>query len=97
MLDVGNLAMWAGWLVTIVGAIGIIVTPILRAFKEVNTSLANTSRTILEIKLEMENSRRDNKFFYDKIEKHEERLDHHKICLTQHDEKLKILMGERRG
>lgn len=97
MLDVGNLAVWAGWLVTIIGAVSVIASPILKAFKEVNASLANTSRTILEIKLEMENSRRDSQFFYDRLEKHEERLGHHKDCITQHNEQLKILMEERRG
>lgn len=95
MLDVQTIAMWVSWIVTIAGGFGLVLKPFLKSLDNINKSLADTSKTIQQLKNEMEQSKRDNKFFYDKIEKHEERLDHHKNCLTQHNEQLKILMGER--
>lgn len=95
MLNVLTIATWCGAIMSIVGLIAFMISPILKSFSKINHTLAQTSHNLELITRDLETSKSDRIAIHDELKKHDERLDAQKETLIEHGQQIKTLFRER--
>ena len=91
MLNVQELAVWAGAIMSIVALIGFIVRPVLKMMD----NLTKMGHSLDILNNDLQASKSDRTSIHLKLEKHETKLDNHEVQLSRHEERLKNLYHER--
>ena len=95
MLDIREVAAWAGAIMTIVTLVAYFIRPIMGNFTKITKKKKKMSHSLDLLNRDLEASKTDRQLLHKKLEKHEERMDDHRDKLTSHDEQLKTLFRER--
>lgn len=95
MLDVEQLATWAGWIMAILGLVLLIIRPVLNSFTKITKSLSEVTYTLQTINKDIRDSQSDRLQIHDELKDHDHRLDAQKEKLIEHTEQIKTLYKER--
>ncbi|MGH1841134.1 hypothetical protein ABE867_10460 [Enterococcus gallinarum] len=95
MLNVGELATWAGWVMTIIGLVAFVVRPVMSNFTKIAENLTKLSHSLDLLNRDLEASKSDRIAIHDELKKHDERLDAQKETLIEHGQQIKTLFRER--
>ena len=91
MLDVKELATWAGYIMAIIVLIAFFVKPVLSSFTQITENLTKMSHSLDLLNRDLEASKTDRAEIHNVLKRHDERLDNHSEKLVSHDEQLKTL------
>lgn len=97
MLDVKEIAVYAGAVMTIISLGAFLVKPVLSNFSQITENLTKMSHSLDLLNRDLEASKTDRAEIHDVLKRHDERLDNHSEKLVSHDEQLKTLFrnGEK--
>lgn len=91
LLDIGNIATWAGWITTIVTLVLFVIRPIMSSFTKITKSLSEITYTLQTINKDIEDSRGDRANIHEELKDHDKRLDGQGEIIARHDEQIKTL------
>jgi hypothetical protein len=91
MLNVGELATWAGWIMTIVGLMAFVIRPVMSNFTKITENLTKMTHSLDLLNRDLEASKSDRVAIHDELKRQDERLDKHSEKLVEHGEQLKSL------
>lgn len=94
MVNVGELATWAGWIMTIIGLVAFVIRPIMSGFTKITGNLTKISHSLDLINRDLEASKSDRLAIHNELAKHEERLDRQGDKIIEHSEQIKTLFKE---
>lgn len=94
MLDISEMATWAGWIMTIIGLVGFVIHPILSSFTKISSNLTKISHNLDLISRDLEASKSDRLAIHNELAKHDERLDRQGDKIIEHSEQIKTLFKE---
>lgn len=96
VIDLGGLSIIAGSIVTIFGALKIVVNPFVSIMKKNNESIERLNTTLTAVNRDMDESKRDRESIHKILLVHEEILDKHNDDILIHRERIRTLL-EKEG
>ena len=96
MLDIQQIALYAGAFMTIIAFVMYFIQPIMKNFTKITENLTKMSHSLDLLNRDLEASKNDRREIHGKINKMDERLDTHQVTLAEHREQLRTLFKERK-